>query len=265
MCEQLETRATQFPRSQHLLPRRSVGASLGPRVHACGGHSSSQFAVAVRCPKTCVTLVENAPEMAECARRSIALPENAAFSDRMRLIEADVTLSGDAREKAGLLRNAYAATIMNPPFNSASDRATPDALKRAAHVMDDNLFETWLRTAAAITKPGGFLALIARPASLSPILKALEGRFGGARIVPVHGRAGSPAIRILLRAQKGNRAGLTLEPPLILRDADNQVTERTEALTNGQAALFGDCTSPAIARTAQMPTCSRATRSILLE
>ena len=88
--------------------------------------------------------------------------------------------------------------------------------------------------------PGGLLALIARPASLLPILQALEGRFGGARIVPVHGRAGNPAIRILLRAQKGNRAGLTLEPPLILRDTDNRVTEHAEALTNGQAALFGD-------------------------
>ncbi|WPZ14282.1 methyltransferase [Nitratireductor rhodophyticola] len=209
-------------------------ADLGAGAGAAG------FAVAARCPKTRVTLIENAPEMVECARRSIALPENAALSDRVSLIEADVTLSGDARERAGLLRNAYAATIMNPPFNSASDRATPDALKRAAHVMDDNLFEAWLRTAAAITKPGGFLALIARPASLSLILDALKGRFGGARIVPVHGRAGNPAIRILLRAQKGNRAGLTLEPPLILRDADNQVTERAEALTNGQAALFGD-------------------------
>ena len=218
------------------LPKGLEGAiaDLGAGAGAAG------FAVAARCGKALVTLIENAPEMAECARRSIALPHNSALSGRVRLIEADVTLSGDARERAGLLSNAYAATIMNPPFNSPSDRATPDALKRVAHVMDDTLFETWLRTAAAITMPGGFLALIARPASLSPILDALKGRFGAARIVPVHGRSGNPAIRILLRAQKGNRAGLTLEPPLILRDADNQVTERAEALTNGQAALFGD-------------------------
>ena len=223
-----------------LLASALPGDLAGAVADLGAGAGAAGFAVAARCPRTHVTLIENAAEMAECARRSLALLENAAFSDRVRLIEADVTLSGEARERAGLLRNAYAAAIMNPPFNSASDRATPDALKRAAHVMGDNLFETWLRTAAAITAPGGFLALIARPASLSPILDALQGRFGGTRIVPVHGRAKAPAIRILLRAQKGNRAGLTLEPPLILRGDDDRVSERAETLTNGRAALFGD-------------------------
>ncbi|WP_367718836.1 methyltransferase [Nitratireductor sp. GISD-1A_MAKvit] len=218
------------------LPHGITGsvADLGAGAGAAG------FAVASRCPHANITLVENAPEMTDCARRSIALAENRPFHDRVRLLEADVTLRGSEREAAGLHRDSFSAAIMNPPFNSASDRATPDPLKRAAHVMAEDLFETWLRTAAAIVRPEGLLALIARPASLMSILSALEGRFGGARIVPVHGRAERPAIRILLRAQKGNRAGLTLEPALVLRDRENRVTERAEALTNGRAALFGD-------------------------
>lgn len=216
------------------------GSFSGAVADLGAGAGAAGFAVAARCPQTRITLVENAPEMAGFARRSIALAKNSALATRISVLEADVTLTGTAREAAGLGRDAFSGVVMNPPFNSASDRATPDALKRAAHVMADDLFETWLRTAAAITAPGGLLALIARPASLAAILAALEGRFGGARIVPVHGRAESPAIRILIRARKGNRAGLTLEPPLVLRDRDDQVTERAEALTNGQAALFGD-------------------------
>ncbi|MCR4268641.1 tRNA1(Val) (adenine(37)-N6)-methyltransferase, partial [Nitratireductor sp. ZSWI3] len=184
-----------------------------------------------------VTLVERAPEMADCARRSLALPHNARLASRLTVLQADVTLTGAARAAAGLANDAFEAVVMNPPFNSAGDRATPDALKRDAHVMSDDLFERWLRTAAAIIRPGGRLALIARPASLAPIFSALERRFGGVEIVPVHPDAERAAIRIVLRAVKGSRAGLTLLPPLVLHDADGRVSARADALANGRAAL----------------------------
>ncbi|EKF19915.1 tRNA1(Val) (adenine(37)-N6)-methyltransferase [Nitratireductor pacificus] len=209
-------------------------ADLGAGAGAAG------FAVAARCPGVRVTLVEQAATMADCARRSIALPHNADLGQRLTVLEADVTLSGTQRGAAGLPSNAFDAAIMNPPFNKASDRATPDALKRAAHVMPDDLFERWIRTAAAIVRPGGLLALIARPASLAPILAALERRFGGALVMPVHPDAERAAIRILLRARKGSRAGLALAPPLILHEADGAVTARADALTNGRATLFAD-------------------------
>ena len=71
--------------------------------------------------------------------------------------------------------------------------------------MPDGLFERWIRSAAAIVKPRGGLALIARPQSLEPILAALAGRFGKAEIMPVHPRADAPAIRIVVRAVRGAR------------------------------------------------------------
>ena len=55
--------------------------------------------------------------------------------------------------------------------------------------MPDGLFERWIRSAAAIVKPRGGLAVIARPQSLEPILAALGGRFGKVEILPVHPRA----------------------------------------------------------------------------
>ena len=111
------------------------------------------------------------------------------------MLVADVTLTGGAREEAGLADGSFDFVIMNPPFNAAKDRATPDALKRKAHVMEDGLFESWIRSAAAVTKPRGGLAIIARPVSLAPILAALAGRFGSAEIMPdpcARGHAGDP-------------------------------------------------------------------------
>jgi tRNA1(Val) A37 N6-methylase TrmN6 len=153
---------------------------------------------------------------------------------------ADVTLSGEARAAAGLADRAFDFAIMNPPFNAPADRASFDDLKRRAHVMPPEMFELWIRTAAAIVKPGGFLALIARPVSLQPILTALAGRFGETRIMPIHPREQEDAIRIVIRARHGSRGGPALCPPLVLHDDGNALTSRADAICNGTASLFGD-------------------------
>ncbi|TIT19251.1 MAG: methyltransferase, partial [Mesorhizobium sp.] len=82
------------------------------------------------------------------------------------VLTADVMLTGKARGEAGLADNSFDFVIMNPPFNAAEDRATPDQLRKQAHVMEDGLFESWIRSAAAVAKPRGGLAVIARPEQL---------------------------------------------------------------------------------------------------
>ncbi len=64
--------------------------------------------------------------MAGFARKSIDHPLNAALADRVNVIEADVALRGKARIAAGLADNSFDFAIMNPPFNEARDRSTPD-------------------------------------------------------------------------------------------------------------------------------------------
>src|SRR5690606_4971710 len=130
------------------------------------GAGAAGFAVAARCPQAHVLLVEKFPEMARFAKASLRLPENAALAPRIAVLEADAECTGAAREAAGLRRDGFDFVIMNPPFNARADRATPDSLKQAAHVMEDGLFQRWIRTAAAICRPRGALALIARPQSL---------------------------------------------------------------------------------------------------
>jgi tRNA1(Val) A37 N6-methylase TrmN6 len=200
------------------------------------GAGAAGMAAAARCPKARVTLVENDPVMAEFARRTISHEKNAGFSSRLSVVEADVSLSGKTRVNSGLGDRSFDYVIMNPPFNSPRDRATPDALKAAAHVMGDDMFEAWLRTAAAVLKPSGAVAIIARPASLNEILSAAETRFGELRILPVLPRPSQAAIRILITGVKGSRAGLKLEPPLVLHgESGNGFSARAEAVINGEA------------------------------
>jgi len=187
------------------------------------------------------TLVEQSAAMARFARLTLEHPANAAFDGRAFVLVADVALAGRAREAAGLTAGSFDFVIMNPPFNAAADRASPDGLKRQAHVMEDGLFERWMRSAAAVLTPRGRVAVIARPVSLAPLLSAIAGRFGEAEIIPVHARAEQPAIRLVLRARRGSRGGLSLRPPLVLHGAAGDgFSDRAEAINNGKASLFGD-------------------------
>ncbi|MBB6482912.1 tRNA1(Val) (adenine(37)-N6)-methyltransferase [Rhizobium lusitanum] len=205
-------------------------ADLGAGAGAAG------MAVASRLDRAEVVLFERSPDMAAFARKSLLLPENARFADRISVIEADVTLTGKGRNEAGLIDDSFHHVIMNPPFNDASDRLTPDALKAEAHAMTEGLFERWIRTAGAIMIPGGQLSLIARPESIGEIIAACGRRFGGIEITPIHPREGESAVRILVTAIKGSRARLALRAPLTMHgEGTHKFTDFVDDMNNGRA------------------------------
>jgi len=211
----------------------------GSVVDLGAGSGAAGLAVLSRCAEARATLVEREPEMTAAARLTLELPENAALAARAAILAADVELTGRARVAAGLADNAFDFAIMNPPFNAADDRATPDALRKSAHVMTEGLLEAWIRTAAAILRPDGAFAIIARPVSLPQALAALERRFGGAEIVLVHPRPDAQAIRFVLRARRGSRAKLAFAPPLVLHEATgNALSAHADAIINGETGLF---------------------------
>jgi tRNA1(Val) A37 N6-methylase TrmN6 len=206
-------------------------ADLGAGAGAAG------MAVASRLDRAEVVLFERSSDMAEFARKSLLLPENARFAGRVTVIEADVTLTGKDRNEAGLVDDSFHHVIMNPPFNDASDRLTPDALKAEAHAMTDGLFERWIRTAGAIMIPGGQLSLIARPESIGEIIAGCGRRFGGIEITPIHPREGESAVRILVTAIKGSRARLALRAPLIMHgEGTHKFTDFVDDMNNGRTS-----------------------------
>ncbi|WP_320200807.1 tRNA1(Val) (adenine(37)-N6)-methyltransferase [Agrobacterium sp. rho-13.3] len=220
-------------------------ASLVADESACrvadlgAGAGAAGMAVASRLKNAQVTLFEMSPEMADFAQRSRELPANAEFAPRITVRQADVTLRATARIEAGLLDNHFHHVIMNPPYNDAGDRKTPDALKAAAHAMTDDLFEHWLRTAAAIMVPGGQLSLIARPQSIADIITASGRRFGGIEVTLIHPRDGEDAVRMLLTAIKGSRARLTFRAPLIMHENGSHAFARVvDDLSNGRVGYL---------------------------
>lgn len=214
-----------------------VSCRSGCRVADLGaGAGAAGLAVASRIEEAEVLLVERSPVMADFARRSLALPENAHLAGRVSVLEADVALSGKARAAAGLPDDTFDHVIMNPPFNDAADRRTPDRLKAEAHAMSGDLFEAWIKTAGAIMKPGGQLSLIARPESIAGIIEACGRRFGGIEITPLLPRAGENAVRILVSAIKQSRKRLALRAPLVMHGEGHRFSPEVDDLNNGRAA-----------------------------
>ncbi|RFC68883.1 MULTISPECIES: tRNA1(Val) (adenine(37)-N6)-methyltransferase [Mesorhizobium] len=220
----------------------AVPARFSGRLADFGaGAGAAGLAVASRVRGAQVVLIENAPEMLDCAERTLADAGNAEVAGRVSILDADVSLTGAARNTAGLEDNSFDHVVMNPPFNAANDRATPDTLKRAAHVGHDGLLESWIRSAAAVVRPRGGIVIIVRPEALPDLLSAMSGRFGGAEIMPIHPRDDKAAIRIIVRAVRGSRAALKLSPPLFLHEhGSDRFCAKADAINNGLVSLFGD-------------------------
>ncbi|MCJ2015276.1 tRNA1(Val) (adenine(37)-N6)-methyltransferase [Methylobacterium sp. J-076] len=193
------------------------------------GPGIAGLACATLRPGLSVTLVERDPDLAALARANASL--NALPAE---VIEADVLAPGRVRAAAGLHPDSFDCVLTNPPyFEAGRYRPSPDPAKASAHGFAAGGLEGWVRTCAGILRPGGRLGMIHRADALPGCLAVLAGRFGGIAVRPVHPRADDPAIRILVTAVKGSRAGFSLQPPLVLHRADGRFTPEAEALHRG--------------------------------
>ena len=150
----------------------------------------------------------------------------------------DVTAGADAFASHGLLPDSVDVVLMNPPFNDpARHRGSPDQARHTAHVAMEETLHAWVHAARRILRSNGVLTLIWRADGIADVLAALARGFGGLAILPVHGEAARPAIRVLVRAVKGGRAPTRLLPGLMLNsEARAPQTEITEIL-EGRAAV----------------------------
>ena len=188
--------------------------------------------IAARAPGAEVIFVERDPELAVLCRRNL---ECNGFAGRVA--EADI-LDRDSRWAADLPWESADLVVTNPPFlEEGRARVSPDPGRASAHMLPPGRLAAWLRACAALVAPKGTLALIHRADRLHDCLDGIRHGFGDARLRLVHPRADAPAARLLLRAVKGSRAPLRLEPPLILHDPSGRFTPLTEALHRGEASL----------------------------
>jgi tRNA1(Val) A37 N6-methylase TrmN6 len=198
-----------------MLLAAATSARPGGRVVDFGaGVGAAGLALARRVAGIDLALVEIDATLADLARHNAAA--NAIAAD---VIVLDVEQGAEAFAAAGLAPDSADAVLMNPPFNDgARHRASPDSARASAHVAGEDTLARWVHAARRVLKSGGALTLIWRADGIAEVLAALDHGFGSLAILPVHGEAGGPAIRILVRAVKGGRAPTQILPALMLND-----------------------------------------------
>ena len=228
------------PRSGHraghdaMLLAAATLARSGDRVVDFGaGVGAAGLAVARRVAGIKLVLVEIDSGLARLARGNAA--SNAIAAD---VVVLDVTSAADAFAAAGLFPDSVDVVLMNPPFNdSVRHRASPNEARKIAHVATSATLEDWIHAGRRILKSGGVLTLIWRADGLAEVLAALDRGFGSLDILPVHGDAATPAIRLLVRARKGGKAPTRMHAALMLNDQPSVPNKQVEEVLTGKGVL----------------------------
>ncbi|MDX2156713.1 MAG: methyltransferase [Hyphomicrobiaceae bacterium] len=211
-----------------------------PRILDAGaGVGVVGLGVAARVPFATVTLVEIAPGLAELARQNI---RRNGLAPRADLVELDIARGGaalhDPGRPASIGPGLFDHVLANPPFHVEGTGTRPgDARRAVAHQMPAEGLARWIAFLATAARSGGTLSLIHRAEALGDLLAALAGRFGRARVLPVHPRRDQPARRILIEAVKGSRAPLAILPGLCLQDDTGRYLPHIDAILRGNANL----------------------------
>lgn len=212
----------------------ATSARAGHRVVDFGaGVGAAGLALAHRVASVDIVLVEIDPTLAALARSNAAANDIAAD-----VIVLDVESGAESFAAAGLPPDSVDVVLMNPPFNDAArHRASPDAARASAHVASGGTLVNWIHAARRILKSGGVLTLIWRADGIAEVLAALDRGFGSLAILPVHGEAGAPAIRMLVRAVKGGRAPTRILSSLMLNDESGLPNKQVQEILAGNGAL----------------------------
>jgi tRNA1(Val) A37 N6-methylase TrmN6 len=228
------------PKSGHraghdaMLLAAAAAARSGDRVVDLGaGVGAAGLAVARRVPGIELVLVEIDATLAALARDNAASNGIAA-----QVVVLDVTSAANGFAAAGLTPDSIDLVLMNPPFNDpARHRASPHKGREIAHVATEATLESWVRASRRLLKSGGALTLIWRADGLAEVLAALGRGFGSLTILPVHGDARSPAIRVLIRAIKGGKAPVRMLAALMLNDESAVPNKAVQEVLDGKGML----------------------------
>jgi tRNA1(Val) A37 N6-methylase TrmN6 len=228
------------PKSGHraghdaMLLAAATPARSGDRVVDLGaGVGAAGLAVARRVAGIELVLVEIDAVLAALARGNAA--SNGIAAQTMVL---DVTSAADVFAAAGLVPDSVDVVLMNPPFNDPSrHQPSPDKGRETAHVATGTTLESWVHAGRRMLRSGGVLTLIWRADGLAEVLAALGRGFGGLTILPVHGDATSPAIRVLVRAVKGGKAPVRMLAALMLNDESAVPNKQVQDILAGKEIL----------------------------
>jgi tRNA1(Val) A37 N6-methylase TrmN6 len=136
-----------------------------------------------------------------------------ALGARLQIRAGDVL-----RLAPGLGAGRYDLVVTNPPFRALEGtQVSPDESRALSSHEVALALGDWADVAARVVRPGGRVAAVfpaARALELGAALRARD--LAPVRVRFVHPHADRPATRVLLEAERGGRAPLAVEPPLVV-------------------------------------------------
>ena len=176
------------------------------------GTGAAALIVLKRLPDAHITGVDCDATLLALAKHTGALNN---FSDRLTLMHADLTTTRfDSAKHKPNHHTPPDHVMMNPPYNDPA--STPPRQPKSQTAKTAQFCPAWIEAAASCLPTKGSLSVICRTSSLAPLLSALATNgFGESVIKPIHPTLARPANRVLVRARKGIKGGVTLLPPLL--------------------------------------------------
>ena len=170
-------------------------------------------------PGLTVAAVELQPEIADMARRSVAIN---GMQDRVTVLNADMRQAWRT-----LGAGAFSLAVCNPPYGrrGAALESESEARRIACHEGDLTPGDV-ARSASMLLKNGGRLCVVYPAPRAFEMMQAMEqNHLAPKRVRTVHGVEGRAPKFVLLDAVKGGGPGLHWLEPLVLRHGDGSFTE----------------------------------------
>lgn len=210
----------------------TIPAVSGQRVLELGcGVGAAILCLAARIPDLNLTGVERESAYAELAARNGA--------GALEVIHADI-----ADLPLTLRQRQFDHVLANPPYWKRDSSVAAQDPTREVALGEQTPLSLWIKVAAKRLVPKGYMHIIHRAERLPDLLAALPKDMGSVEVLPIAGRAGRSAERVILRARKSGRADFRLHVPLVLHhgeghlDGDQYVQSVREALRAGAALSF---------------------------
>lgn len=164
-----------------------------------------------------VTDVEIQADACDLARRTAEIN---GLDDRVSVVQADL------RDLSRLPRSAFDAVVSNPPyFAPGTGAVSDDAVRSATRSEVLCTLEDVCAAAARLLTYGGRFSLVFRPDRLAELFALLQKhRLEPKRLRFVHHTASAAPSLLLLESRLGGKPGLTVDPPLLMKDEQNNDT-----------------------------------------
>lgn len=201
--------------------------SGGRRMSACDlgcGTGIISVLLAWNDPALIVDGIELQTEWAEIARENARLCH---LDGRITIINSDLRCHRDYLE-AG----AYDLVVSNPPYYpTGSGKSSDNEITATAREERTCTIGDVCAAASYLTRWGGRFALVHKPERLIDIICTLrDNGLEPKRLRFVQYKASSAPNLVLIESRRGGNPSLTIEPPLILTDADGSDTDEIKRI-----------------------------------